>query len=176
MDTIMDYKEEWRDIPGYEGLYQASSTGKIRSFHRNTNGTMLNPRANKFGYLKVGLQKNKKQRYFLVHRLVLISFEGNCTDMDTNHKDGDKGNNRLENLEYCSRSENLKHKYRVLKVQQNKYPGERNPHAKLTERDVIEIRALYASKVYKQIDLARLYNVSFGSISDIVNRETWKHI
>lgn len=101
--------EIWKDIEGYEGLYQVSNFGRIRSLGngiRNSKLMILKPRVNRKGYLQVGLSKNGKHKTFTVHKLVASAFIQNLFDeREVNHIDEDKTNNNVENLEWCD------HKY-----------------------------------------------------------------
>ena len=102
-------KEIWKPIIGYENLYQVSNLGKIKSLKRNI---ILKPSHNRKGYLQIILYKNKNKKVGRIHRLVAEAFipnENNFTDV--NHIDGNKHNNKVENLEWCNRSYNLKHAY-----------------------------------------------------------------
>lgn len=103
--------EIWKDIPEYSN-YQISSLGNVRS---NKYGCwrLLNPALDGAGYLIVYLRKDKKSIRFHVHRLVAQVFV-NGNGSDVNHKNGIKTDNRADNLEWCSRSENVKHAIRVL--------------------------------------------------------------
>jgi hypothetical protein len=104
-------EEVWRDIPGYEGRYQASNLGRIRSQARG----VLKPFKNKNGYLIATLYNQGKVRTG-VHRLVALTFIPNPEDKpQINHKDGNKENNNLNNLEWVTCSENNLHRRRVLK-------------------------------------------------------------
>lgn len=119
--------EIWKDIPGYEGLYQASNCGNIRSLNwRNMNivrNLYLKPH-NK-GYLQVELAKNGKKKMITVHRLVALTFIPNPDNLPViNHKDENKMNNGVENLEWCTVSYNTSYskdnhpeKYRVINRQ-----------------------------------------------------------
>lgn len=103
--------EIWKDIPEYPG-YQISSLGNVRS-NKYGDWRLLKPALDGAGYLIVYLRKDKKSIRFHVHRLVAQVFvNGNSSDV--NHKNGTKTDNRAENLEWCSRSENVKHAIRVL--------------------------------------------------------------
>ena len=97
-------KEIWKDIPDYEGLYQVSNLGRVKSFQRNRE-MILKPRDNKLGYLKVILSKNKINKNIFVHRIVLLVFKPEIyfNKADVNHMDGNKYNNKLTNLEWCTR-------------------------------------------------------------------------
>lgn len=115
-------KEIWKDIKGYEGLYQISSFGNVKSLDRyiiNKNGDkqffskkyLTQGFSN--GYLKVILSKNNKQKTFRVHILVAKAFIPNHKNkLEVNHIDGNKSNNRIDNLEWNTRSENELHAYR----------------------------------------------------------------
>lgn len=89
--------EEFRDIPGYEGLYEVSNLGRVRR-----NGKILKPSKNKKGYFQVSLCKNGTKKNARIHRLVAQSFISNPQNLpQINHKDEDKTNNAVENLEWC---------------------------------------------------------------------------
>lgn len=97
--------EEWRDIKGYEGLYLVSNLGRVYGIKRKN---ILHPGLTEKGYLSVGLSKDGKGTSKKVHRLVAKAFLGE-SKLEVNHKDGDKTNNRVDNLEYCTRSQNIRH-------------------------------------------------------------------
>ena len=123
--------EVWRDIEGYEGLYQISDIGRIKSL---ITGKIRNLQMNKWGYPVIILTKYKKQKQMFVHRLVAKAFipkiEGKN---EVNHINGDKTDNRKENLEWCTKSENIRHAFRTgLKD----YHGSKGPSA----RKVIDTR------------------------------------
>ena len=97
--------EVWKDIPGYENLYQVSSEGRIRRGER-----LKIPHKDRGGYLTVWLCKNAAQKNYKVHRLVALAFISNPSGkMTVNHIDGNKQNNRVENLEWATHSENIIH-------------------------------------------------------------------
>lgn len=120
--------EVWKDIIGYEGLYQISNTGKLKSLKRQykkidrrTNKEfiysqaekILKPRIDKKGYLHYALNKNKRAKEYKAHRLVAEVFIANIEGKpQINHKDMNKQNNCVENLEWCTNSENQKHSYK----------------------------------------------------------------
>ena len=102
--------EIWKDIDGYEGLYQVSNLGNVKSLNYNRTGKerILKPGTNGSGYLHVILCKNGKIRLFKVHRLVAKAFlENPDHKSDVNHKDENKTNNCVENLEWMTRQENI---------------------------------------------------------------------
>ena len=106
--------EEWRIVEGYEGLYEVSSYGRVRSVDRYDNrncfrkGKVLSPAKDKNGYLKVILNCNGKCKTINIHRLVAQTFIQNPNNLtEVNHKDEDKTNNSVDNLEWCDRKYNL---------------------------------------------------------------------
>lgn len=169
--------EEWKSIPSTYGFYEASSLGRIRRAKGGRNariGFVLKPYKNRYGYLSVGLHFDVKLRTFLLHRLVAEAFIGTCpSDMEVNHLNCDKLDNRLSNLEYCTRSENLLHASRngIL----NTPRGSRHCRAKLHECDVSEIRRLYASGIMQK-DIAHIYGIDQSNVSYIITGKRWCHV
>ena len=109
--------EKWKDIVGYENYYQVSNLGNIRSVNRITfdgrklKGKPIKLSINKFGYEKFNVSTKKGQKQLRVHRCVLQSFNPINENLIVNHIDGVKTNNKLENLEWCTDSENKFHAY-----------------------------------------------------------------
>ena len=102
--------EIWKDIEGYEGLYQVSNEGRVKSLNYRHTGEeqMLKPANNGWGYLQVNLWKNSKHKMYRVHRLVANAFLPNPDKLpQVNHKDECKTNNCVENLEYCTAKYNV---------------------------------------------------------------------
>lgn len=125
MDRVELFNEEWRDIDGFTD-YQASSFGNIRSkdrevsqkghvgsYTRKMKGKVIKPSILNSGYAVVWIRVNGKTKAVTVHRLVAKAFLGESF-LDVNHKDGNRLNNRIENLEYMTRSKNIEHSYRQL--------------------------------------------------------------
>lgn len=103
------YNEIWKDIKGYEGLYQVSDQGMVRSLNYNRTGKtrVLKLKENRYGYLQVGLWKDGIQKSVSVHRLVWSAFVGEIPKgMQIDHRDGCKTNNSLSNLRVCTPKEN----------------------------------------------------------------------
>lgn len=107
----MTEREIWKDIPGYEGLYQISSFGKVKSLHPNRKqNQLMNLLENARGYYRVHLTKGSKQNFKMVHRLVAETFLENPLNLpQVNHKDENKKNNHVNNLEWCSNLENQRY-------------------------------------------------------------------
>lgn len=129
--------EIWRDIAGYEGLYQVSNIGRVRSSYKG--GRVLKLQPNHNGYLTVRLCRNNKGKTHRVHRLVAEAFIDNPDDKpEVNHVDGIKTDNRVENLEWCTSFENMRHAYAT--GLQSAPQGKDSPVAKLIDEQVRYIR------------------------------------
>ena len=100
----------WRMVPGWH--YEVSDTGIVRN---KRTGLIIRGKVDHKGYLTVGLRRTgEPQRTAMIHRLVLMAFVGMCPEgYQANHLDGDKGNNRVENLEWVTPSENMRHSYAI---------------------------------------------------------------
>ena len=160
-------KEVWKDIKGYENLYQVSNYGNVKSLDRyikNKNGKMqfynekiLRPNDSK-GYLKVTLSKNNRQRTFRIHVLVAKTFISNPENKpEVNHKDGNKHNNHIDNLEWNTRRENEIHAY------QN---GLAKPSKKQKEAVAKYAKENYSKKII-QYDLNGNFIKEWNSMADI---------
>lgn len=102
--------ELWKDIPKFEGLYQASPSGNIKSLYRNK---ILKSEISKNGYSKVMLSKNRKRKLVSVHRLIAMTYLLNYSEnLQVNHKDGNKQNNNINNLEMVTCQENIQHSFK----------------------------------------------------------------
>lgn len=120
--------EIWKDIEGYEGLYQVSNLGRVKRVSANR---ILSPAKN-FGYNKVGLSKDGIVSQYRVHRLVADAFIPKDDSRPfINHIDGVRDNNRLENLERCTQSENMKHAYQIGNKTPIRMIGKDNPKSNL---------------------------------------------
>lgn len=109
-------KEKWKDIKGYEGLYQVSNLGRIKSLRGNSE-RILKPGANNKGYLYVRLYKNSKSKWFTLHRLVAEAFIPNPENKSqVNHIDEDKTNNVVSNLEWMTPKDNANHGTRTSRM------------------------------------------------------------
>jgi len=166
--------EIWKRIK-YFPEYEVSNFGRVKSFKRDIiNGKIRKFYIDIYGYKTITLIKNSKLKTFTIHRLVIQAFKSNPENKSQiNHIDGNKLNNKIENLEWCTCSENLKHAYK-LGLKSNK--GEKASGAKLTEGQVLEIRELYKTRKYTYNSLGEIYKISYQSISDIIKRRTWTHI
>lgn len=174
--------EEWKDVPGHEGSYQVSNKGRVRSLDRYvpacnnserfSEGRILSQQVEGKGYYQVRLCLNgDKGKYFKVHRLVLMAFVG-VSDLQCNHKDCDKSNNYLENLEWCTQSENMMHAYENGLITPSHVKGEDHGGSKLTESDVRRIRKLLDSDI-PQKEIASLFGIKQQQVSKINTGKRW---
>lgn len=167
--------EEWKDIIGYEGLYRISNLGRVVSLNFNGTNTrrIMKSRIGIVGYVIINFHKDLKRKTKTIHRLLALHFIPNPENkLEVNHIDGDKGNCRLKNLEWCTRSENKIHAFRL--GLENSRKGSLSNLSKLKEKEVLEIRKIGNSMFQK--DIAKIYNISSASIGMIINRKTWTHI
>lgn len=157
-------REIWKDIDDYEGLYQVSSLGRVRSLPRNgtaKNIRFISPNVKKTGYVDVVLTKNNIRKTFRLHRLVAEAFITNPDNKpQVNHKNGIRSDNRINNLEWATPKENIRHKFDFLGYKM----GKRNPKP---------VKCLETGKTFGCIKEAeRLYGKSYGAIQHAVNGKT----
>ena len=199
-------KEEWRDVPEFEGYYKVSNYGRIK---RIVGGGCSRPEkilkiaSYKDGYHVIHLSADKRKGRRLVHRLVAGAFIGPCPPKyQVNHIDGIKAHNHVSNLEYCTAKENQqhaarlgltaigdrngsrKHPERLRRGDQHPFRlhpekaarGERQHSAKLTEEKVRQIRKEYAAGGITREKLATRYSITPGLIGHVIKRRIWKHV
>lgn len=177
------YVEEWKPIENYEGLYEVSSFGRVKSLSkkwvsgrgaiRNKPDTIMVQVITK-GYLRLTLKSNGSQKSFIVNRLVGIHFWDNPDNLpETNHLDGIKTNNFYKNLVWSTKSDNIIHAFETgLKIP---LKGEKHPNSKFKDEDIREIRRLHeAGKNHREI--ADLLGAKWRAIQKIVTGRRWKHI
>jgi len=174
--------EQWRPIPGSEGLYSVSNLGRIRSEPIQTShvgkrrGRVLKCHRDSKGYRQFAMSLPDGRRVRMkVHRAMALAFLGpRPPGAQINHKSGDKLDNSLANLEYVTCRQNIRHGWRAGLYSGDHARGAKNPFAKLTAVDVRQIRDL--SSTMSLGALARRFGVTRQNIRYIVNRETWKHV
>ena len=151
--------EIFKDVKGYEGYYEISNLGRVRSTSYKGK-KILKPAVTKNGYLNVIFCINQKKEHKLVHRLVAEAFIPNINNYSTvNHKDEDKLNNYVENLEWLSVEDN------------NRYSNSKM----LTKEKVLQIPSLI-DQGYTQLEIAKCFNVSRRAIQSILRGEHWKDL
>ena len=166
--------ERWKAVPGFEGYYEASTLGRIRRLARFVdrklgsvffyNGGLLpGNHHDQCGYCVVALSAGRTRWSTRVHRVIATTFLPNPDDLpEVEHKDHNRSNNRLSNLEWISRPNNVA-------------KGERVCGAKLSAGQVEHIRGLLASG-FKQRQIAVMFGIDPSAVSNIKTRRNWKHI
>lgn len=138
------------------------------------NGVVKNrtrSRINKKGYLAIKLNS----REYRVHQVIVVAAGFNPTGMTINHKNGDKLNNCIDNLEIVSNAENMKHAFDTGLFDNRCFKGENHPTHKLTDKDVFEIKRML-DEGYTQVEIASKFNVHQGTISRIKLNKSWVHL
>jgi hypothetical protein len=163
-------EEIFKDVIGYEGLYKVSNLGNIKSLKFGKE-KILKPRVDRVGYLLMGLWENGVCKMFKIHRLVAKAFIDNPNNKpQVNHINGLKSDNKIENLELVTASENMQHAYKAGLLFNPK--GEKHSHSKLTNEQVLAIR----NDIRTHQQIAKDCNVSNSLISDIKRGKRWNHI
>lgn len=166
-----------KEIPGYEGLYSCDEYGNIyalaRSFMKDgcwgkkvlyrKKEQKIRACTQKHGYLQVALRKDGIHKSFLVHRLISTTFLGLKSDQEINHKDGDKKNNHLSNLEIVSRSENIKH---AFATGLRSHKGKDHPGYRITDEMKTDIRNLLSEGLSQEL-IGKRMGISQVAVSKI---------
>jgi hypothetical protein len=156
--------EIYKTINGYE-KYSVSDKGNVYS-HKSKR--LLKPIIRKDGYFGVELSN----KFFYIHRLVLITFKGYEERKEVNHIDGVKSNNTLENLEWLTHKENIIHSVKNNLVKRNY--GSKHHMSKISESDVVFIRQ--NKRKYKYKEIMEMFNISKSTLKSIYTKKTWRHI
>lgn len=164
--------EIWRDIEGYEGLYQISNLGRVKSFHDGKESIRVQMISR--GYYRLILYDNNRYHNYAVHRLVAEAFIPNPENKPTvNHIDGNKKNNNVSNLEWATWAEQSQHMVRTGLCHRK---GKNAHCVKLTDEQVLEIRKKYKFRKYTTVMLGKEYNVVPATIGAIIRKSNWKHL
>lgn len=167
-------EEIWKYIENCDNKYMISNKGNVVSYQKSKNGRLLKPDVVK-GHLRVSLTMECGLKKFFVHRLVAQAFIPNPENKpQVNHIDGDKRNNVVENLEWCTPSENTQHAYD--NGLNDEALGSRHWNASLSKDIVLGIRRDYSVGDTSYNKLSLKYGVSKRTIGRIVNRQSWKHV
>jgi len=167
--------EEWRAIPGYEGLYEVSDQGNVRRIVENS-ARLLRPSVSNSGYQTVSLSKRGRQRSYFVHQLVTLAFIGPepLPDIQVHHINSNREDNRAVNLEYLTRAENMYHTIgpRGFKPQNN-----RTRPYKFTEDMIRDMRETFKIEGHKAIpSLAVKYDTSASHVYGIIRRKQYRWV
>jgi hypothetical protein len=162
--------EIWKDIQGYEGLYKISNIGRVKSL-KGSIEKLISISVKETGYHRVTLIKDSICKRKYVHVLVAKAFIGK-SNLEVNHINGVKSDNRVDNLEWVTKSENIKHAYKIgLKI---KYNGSLNGNSVLTSDQVKEIK--YETDHLSQRQISKIYKIAQTTVSAIKRGVIWNHI
>ena len=176
-------KEKWKIIEGFP-KYLISNKGRIKILSTLEDKKVF---VKDDGYVSCPLTSNGKNYYKYVHRLVAEAFVPNPNNKgQVNHKNGIKNDNSVENLEWVTPAENIRHAIEtgLLKYKKKEKDIKNSKHSKgedangslLNPEKVIKIRVLHETGEYKQIELAEMFGVNHRTINDVIKRRQWKHI
>ena len=165
-------------ISDEDNRFEISTLGRLKNSITNF---IYTPTKLNSGYLSVRttLGSKKKKLHIILHKAVAYTFLSNPSNYPcVNHIDGDKTNNTIENLEWCTYGHNLQHAYDTMLFSKDVISGENNHEAKLTKEDVLYIRDNYikGSRQFGAHALARKFNVTHPTILSIIHREAWLNI
>lgn len=162
---------EYRKIPGFDGEYLISNTGIVYSKKKNR---IMKDRVSRYGYRTIRLYRDGSVKEYRVHRLVAITYLPNGSKLPfINHKDCNKLNNSVKNLEWCTPRENTVHFWKSGK--RTPLRGEKSVQAKLKNEDAVFIRELYKTGLISHRCLAKQYQVSSALICFILNNKTYQY-
>lgn len=167
---MSERRENWRWVPGYEHLYMVSDYGNVMSVNPRKGSQPFKPlrlSSCGSGYQKVVLRKDGQSSNVMIHRIVASAFLPNPEHKDeVNHKDGDKSNNSVSNLEWVTRSENQRHSVDILG---NRHVGTEHP---------VKINAEIARRIYRAegsySSIAREYGIIDTMVRNIKTGKSWK--
>lgn len=167
-------KEEWKPVIGYEGRYEISNYGRLKRLFK---GERILKNSFSGGYKRHSLFKDKKGVKCFIHRLVAQAFIPNPENKPfINHKDFNRANNNVSNLEWCTSKENTVHC--VVNGRQNhpKVWGEKHSQAKLKTEDILFIRNYNYKKTKSKKQIMDRFNISISHLNLILRKGTWKKL
>lgn len=182
LKTGIKMEEIWKDIEGYNGRYQVSNLGRVKSIitkgryeYNPPKVSILSGTIARGGYKRVLLTKNGKKTAESVHRLVAKAFIPNPENKpQINHIDGNKLNNCVDNLEWVTHQENQAHAWdNGLK---QPFRGEDHPNSKLSEDTVSRIRGMDRDTDYSHREIAEEFGLRRRLVTSIINKKAWAHV
>ncbi len=177
VERIISTNVQWKPIKGYEGIYEVSNDGQVRVIvaRRRWQPRVLSPGSDRYGYKRISLRINGETKGYAVHRLVAKAFLGNISDgKEVNHKNGNKADNYVDNLEYVTHAENIRHSFLMLNRIKTVARGEKSGMAKLTYENITQIKDLLIQEATHR-DIAIMFNISHVAIGHIARGKTWTH-
>jgi len=179
--------EIWKDVLGYEGLYQVSNLGNVKrlankiwiekhkGYYRTYPEEILKPILSPSGYYHVNLYKNKKLKTFRINRLVLTTFNRIPKDNEVSmHLDNNKTNNVLENLKWGTVRDNVLQMYADKRNPDLK--GSKNPQSTISDEEVRYIKLLSKQQMLSVSEISKRINKKYHFVYEIVKELKWKHI
>jgi hypothetical protein len=166
--------ENWKDIPGWKGVYQISDHGRVKSFRWNKE-KILKIQSDRLGYQFIMLHVSAGVRdRRLIHRIVAQAFLSNPENKpEVNHKDLNKSNNHISNLEWNTRSENIRHS---IENGHHYIPkGVEQPKAKINDEIARDIK-LELRNGKMPLEISKTLNVPYCIVKDIKRGKTWRHV
>lgn len=177
--------EIWKDIKGYEGVYQVSNLGRVRSLSRELTysdgrkyqykGKVLKVNVNKVcGARMVHLYLNQSREALLLHRLVAVAFIPNPSNKpEINHINGDRSDNSVSNLEWATRAENMEHGFRTGLINNT---GTNHGNNVYPDEQIREVKRLLKEGSLTQKAIAEVTGVKKGTVEQIAQGRQWRHI
>jgi hypothetical protein len=179
--------EIWKDIPGYETIYQVSNLGNVKrlankvwidkyeGYYRTYPEEILKPLMSPSGYYHVNLYKEKKSKTFRINRLVLMTFDRLPKKKEVSmHLNNNRLDNKLENLKWGTCKNNIQQMYK--EGRNNCINGSRNPMAKTNEEEIAKIKSLYNYENLSVSKIAKMYNKKYHFVYEVVKGLKWKHV
>lgn len=182
LNSISEIGEQWLPVPNTNERYYVSSNGRLvtTSFKNSNRCSIMKPALDANGYLRTMLLINGKLKTIKLHRIIAETFIPNIEDKPcVNHKDFNRANNAISNLEWCTHKENAEYSYKAGRIKKpictNFVKGSKIGTSKLTEEQVREIRMKFKPRIYTRKMLGAEYGVSPSTIQDVILRR-WKHV
>ena len=176
-------EEIWKDVKGFEGYYQVSNLGQVRSIDRDVTysngvvthhkGRLIKPSTNQKGYLQIHLQRQDDKLYITVHKLVALHFvEGYAEGLQVNHKDENKLNNRADNLEWCSPTYNVNY---GTNLQRKGVAYKKGAYTQRCKRLAVYIDGVKLGEYNGYKEVSEALGISLEYASQIANGRPHKH-